>query len=477
MNEFLTYEAFGAAGDGVTDDMPAIVRTHDEANRLGLPVRAKEGAIYYISPKNATATVKTSVDWTGAKFLIDDRDCENRNTSVFLVVSDEVPVTLDIPSLVRGQTTLDNPTGRDLHVIVYNANHLDYIRFGLNQNNGTARRDNFILRADGTLSSAVSFDFDEVTDVRAVPIDREALTLTGGEFTTIANQAESKYNYHARNIRILRSNVEVSGFTHLVTGEIDHGAPYEGFLNISNCANVDVHDCVFTGHYIYSTIGSAGKPVSMGSYDISCGSASSLSFRRCTQTTDIMDRRYWGLIGSNFCRDLLFEDCHFSRFDAHQGVSNCILRRCTLGWQCLNAIGHGTFVIEDTTAYGYAFVNLREDYGSTWRGDMIVRHCTWHPLGERRAVFAGHNDGHHNFGYDCYLPQNVDIDGLTVAEGTPDERPLYIFNDYAGNIPDEERKFMPLPPKSVKVKNIRTERSIELCQKPSLMPESVFVKE
>lgn len=40
MEEFLTYEQFGAIGDGVADDMPAIVRTHAEANRLGLPVRA-----------------------------------------------------------------------------------------------------------------------------------------------------------------------------------------------------------------------------------------------------------------------------------------------------------------------------------------------------------------------------------------------------------------------------------------------------
>ena len=42
MEEFLTYEQFGAIGDGVADDMPAIVRTHAEANRLGLPVRARE---------------------------------------------------------------------------------------------------------------------------------------------------------------------------------------------------------------------------------------------------------------------------------------------------------------------------------------------------------------------------------------------------------------------------------------------------
>ncbi len=476
MDEFITYEMFGAVGDGITDDMPAIVKAHEEANRRRLPVRAKAGARYYISPQNATAVVATSTDWTDAKFIIDDRDCENIHKAIFSVVSEKKPLPLEIASLHRGQMRIDNPHKYNLYVIVINKNHADYIRRGLNQNNGTARTDNFLLYADGTLSSSVSFDFDEVTKVLALPLDDEKLTLRGGEFTTIANQAESKYHYHARNITVRRSNVEVCGITHLVTGETDHGAPYAGFLSITACANVEVHDCVFTGHYIYQTIGSAGLPVSMGSYDINCNAASNVTFRRCSQTTDIHDRRYWGLIGTNFCRDLTFEDCNFSRFDAHQGVTNCTLRRCTLGWQCLNAIGNGTFVIEDTDAYGYAFVNLRDDYGSTWRGDMKIRNCTWHPLGDRRAVFAGHNDGTHDFGYDCYLPQNVDIDGLTIVEENVTPSPLYIFNDYSGksDIPAEERKYMPVPPKSVKVKHIHTEREVRLCAKPELMPGTVF---
>lgn len=476
MKEYLTYEEFGAVGDGVHDDMPAVAETHKQAGALGVPVKAKEGAVYYISPKNATAFITTSVDWTGAKFIIDDRGCENIHAPVFSVIPNDENVSLDIKSLKRGQTELENPHGIDLYVVVRNANHLDYIRFGPNQNNGTPRADNFVLHANGTLSSAVSFDFDEVTSVAASPIPEKKLTLTGGEFTTIANQAESKYNYHARNITVKRSNVEISSVTHLVTGELDHGAPYSGFISISGCAYVNVHDCVFTGHYIYTTIGSAGVPVSMGSYDINCGNASNITFSRCTQTTDIMDKRYWGLIGTNFCRDLLFEDCNFSRFDAHQGVSNCTLRRCTLGWQCLNAIGNGTFVIEDTDAYGYAFVSLRSDYGSTWRGDIVIRNCTWHPLGNGRSVFSGSNDGHHWFGYDCCLP-NVDIDGFTVADDTDDGRPLCIFNNYAGNIPDEERKYMPVSPKSVKIKNIHSDRKIVLCEKAELMPDTDFITE
>lgn len=474
MERYITYEQFGAVGDGVADDMPAIVRAHDEANRLDLPVVAKEGATYLVSHKKATATVMTSTCWSGASFVIDDRDCEDIHAPVFNVTSTKQPVPLSISSLKRGQTRIDNPTGQRLYVIVKDRGHLDYIRFGLNQNNGTARADNFIVCEDGTLSSAVSFDFDNITDVIATPMDSTPLTIKGGTFTTIANQAESRYTYHARNIVIHRSCVEVSDITHLVTGELDHGAPYTGFISIVGCAEVTVHDCVFTGHYIYSTIGNAGKPVMMGSYDINCSSASSVTFRSCSQTTDIMDKRYWGLIGSNFCRDLVFEDCRFSRFDAHMGVSNCTLRRCTLGWQCLNAIGNGTFLIEDTTAYGYAFVNLREDFGSSWRGDMIIKNCTWHPLGESRSIFSASNDGHHFFGYDCYITENVTIDGFEIAEDSPDDRPLFIFNDYAKNAADRATPYPPIPPLSVKVSNIRTDRPILLCQRPSLMPTTTF---
>lgn len=475
MAQYITYEQFGAAGDGRTDDMPAIVRAHEEANRQKLPVKAKEGAVYYISPKEATAVVQTSTDWTGAKFIIDDVDCEYNKASVFFIPSGEEPVDLKIKSLVRGQTELNNPFGTDLYVIVENENHADYIRKGLNQNNGHARTDTFVLFADGRISSPVAFDFDEVTSVSAVPVDKEKLTLTGGEFTTIANQDESKYNYYGRNIEISRSNVELSNLTHLVTGEIDHGAPYRGFISVTKCAYVTVQDCLLTGHFIYSTIGSAGLPVRMGTYDINASHAANVTFARITQTTDIMDDHYWGLLGSNFCRDMTFEDCNMSRFDAHMGVTNCTLRRCTLGWQCLNAIGNGTFLIEEVDAHGRAFVNLRDDYGCNWNGKIIIRNSTWHPLSKRRAVFSGWNDGDHHFGYTCHLP-DVDINGLTVVEENADEAPLYIFNDYTSrtDLPDEARPHLPVPPKSVRVRNIVTARAIELCEKPALMPDTAF---
>ena len=42
------YEDFGARGDGVTDDQPAIARAHAYANKHNLPVKAAPDAKYYI---------------------------------------------------------------------------------------------------------------------------------------------------------------------------------------------------------------------------------------------------------------------------------------------------------------------------------------------------------------------------------------------------------------------------------------------
>lgn len=477
MQEYVTYEAFGATGNGVQDDMPSIQKAHEEANRLHLPVKAREGAVYYVSPRKQTALVRTSVDWTGAKFIIDDVDCEDWTAPVFHVTSALQPLPLQITAMHYGQTFVENPFGREMLVVVQNKNHKDYVRKGLNQDNGHPRTDVFVLAADGTLSSPLSFDFEEITGLWAYPVDEETLTIRGGEFVTAANQAEAKYNYHMRNIYITRSNVEVQGMTHTICGEKEHGAPYRGFITIENCARVNVQDCIFTGHYIYWTIGSANLPVPMGSYDISMNRVANVRFARCTQTNDIHNDRYWGLIGTNFCRDLVFEDCHFSRFDAHMGVSNCVLRRCELGWQCLNAIGNGTFLIEETKAHGNAFVNLREDYGCTWRGKIIIRNSTWHPRSAERAIFSARNDGTHDFGYDCYLP-DVEIDGLMIEE--KEQRPegtVYVFNDYLGQpLPDAERKHMPIPPNTVSVKNIHTARPMALCQKAELMPETKYIQ-
>ena len=285
------------------------------------------------------------------------------------------------------------------------------------------------------MSSPIIWDFVNISEISAIPIDKEKLSITGGRFVTIANQAPSKYTYYSRNISIKRSNVTVTNLKHYIEGEGKQGAPYRGFISISDCSNVIVKDCILTGHKTYRTIGAAGKPVSMGSYDISVTRSINVSFINCRQTNDINDNQYWGLFASNYSKNISFDNCIFSRFDAHMGVFNATIRNSTLGYMGINAIGFGKFLLENSTVRGRSLINLRSDYGSTWEGIFTIRNCVFVPSKRKSttvSLFSGSNSGLHDFGYTCYMPKNIVIDRLHIDDSNQNEdyKSIAIFSDF-----------------------------------------------
>lgn len=416
------YSDFGARGDGKTDDIDAIAAAHAFANQHSLLVKADDGAIYYIGGKNRTAVIRTDTDFGTAAFIIDDTNVQNRNANVFLVSSNLDQFKLEgVSSIKRNQKKVEVSLPGTCLITVTNSNVKRYIRYGLNQNNGSSQTDIFIVDKNGNvdMNAPIIWDFDQITEIKALPIDETKLTITGGRFTTIANNAESKYTYYSRGIAIRRSNVIVNGLEHRITGEGDHGAPYGGFINVGDCTSVTVQNTILTGHKTYTTVGAAGLPVSMGTYDISPNRALNLSFVNCSQTNDINDSRYWGILGSNFCKNILYDNCTFSRFDAHMGVANAIIRNSRLGHQGINAIGSGTFTVENSTIYGRSLINLRSDYGSTWQGELVIRNCTLVPAGGKptsASIISGSYSGQHNFGYTCYMPERIIIENLHIDD-------------------------------------------------------------
>lgn len=418
---FVAYEAFGAAGDGVADDLPAICAAHAHANAHGLPVRSNPGATYHLGRRALTAIIATDTDWSTSRFRIDDTDVEDHKAPLFAVRSLLPPLELPIGRLARDQRRLDLRPERDCHVQVVSDARRRYIRRGLNQSRGEPQRDCFILRRDGAVEGDIDWDYEAVTRAEARPIDERTLHICGGVFETIANRMRQDvgYNYWGRNIVITRSNTEIRGLTHYVAGETAFGHPYRGFLSAEQCANITLRDCFATPHKIYSTIGAAGLPVNMGSYDIHANDVVNLRLIGC-RMNHILDRTRWGVIATNFCKNILLEDCTLSRMDTHMGVSGAYtVRRCTLGHMGLNAIGRGQLLVEDSTLYGGALISLRSDYGSTWEGDLTIRKSRWVPSCGDTAwptLLGARNDGMHDFGYPCSMPHTITIDGLFVDD-------------------------------------------------------------
>jgi len=483
------YSDFGARGDGKTDDLNAIAAAHAFANQHGLSVKADDGATYYIGGKNRTAVIRTDTNFGTAAFIIDDTDVQNRNAHVFLVSSSLQPFKLEgITSLKRNQEKIDVSLPGTCIVTVTNSNVKRYIRFGPNQNNGSSQTDIFIVDKVGKvdMDAPIIWDFDQITDITALPIDETKLTITGGRFTTIANSVESKYTYYSRGIAIRRSNVLVDGLEHRVTGEGDHGAPYGGFITVGDCSYVTVQNSTLTGHKMYQTIGSAGVSVSMGTYDISLNRALNVSFVNCRQTNDIDDSRYWGIMGSNFCKNLVLDNCIFSRFDAHMGVANATIRNSTMGHMGINAIGSGTFTVENTTVRGRSFINLRSDYGSTWQGEFIIRNCVFVPAGGKptsASLISGSYSGQHDFGYTCYMPERITIENLRIDDSKhpADYQGPAIFANFNPKMTDGAflEKFPYVKTKEVILRNVTltSGKTLRLSDNPFMFKDVKIITE
>ena len=123
-------------------------------------------------------------------------------------------------------------------------------------------------------------------------------------------------------------------------------------------------------------------------------------------------------MGSNYCKNLTYDSCKLTRFDAHKGTYNATIRNSEVG--TLTLIGGGTFLMENSTVYTNSrsyIIGLRSDYGSTWNGDCILKNVTAVTKANYTGTtFAILNGGftNHNFGYTCYMPENVVVDNLKV---------------------------------------------------------------
>jgi len=463
--DYIAYSEYGAVGDGIIDDFDAIVAAHSAANAAGLPMRADPGATYYIGDHAKTAVIQTDTDWGDARFIIDDSGVfDNRGWNIFEVRSALPRQNLaGIGALAKGQGQLDMPLAADSLVLVFDDNVRHYIRRGGNANDGTAQSDLFLADKDGVIDPAtpIVWDFAAVTRAAAIPIDPQPLAVRGGVFTTIANQVLSE-SYYNRGLRITRSNVTVDGVTHYVTGEGANCSPYSGFMIISECANVIVQNCVFSGR----------KQVLQGTYDINPSRSVNVTFQNCTQANSIHDTALWGIMGSNFTKNLVYDGCSLSRFDAHQGTYDAVIRNSVIGCRGITLIGGGTFLMENTQVHKNDMISLRADYGSTWDGQFVIRNCEFFPgQAARPALISGDNDGRHDFGYPCSMPQKITIDGLVIRDKN---HPFFylgprIFGDFNGLwLPIRDMFDKPPYPysltKEIVLRDVRVESCWWLCR-------------
>ena len=437
-------------------------------------------------------------------------------------------------------------------VRLINSHHKDFIRHGANQTSGANRMDTFVVDVDGSIApdTPVAYNFDNVTKVEIYRVDDTPITIENGTFHNICCRAvpdtyhdannnkkkddgetiyANKYHSYKRGFKIHRSNVTIEGIVHEMLKEPDIGSynpssgyvkdslhdefgsrhesyPYYGFLYIVQTYNLNVVDSVLTGHTTYyedkpataSTGWKVPEPVAMGSYDFVIEYSSNVTFKGVTQPvkTGLGDKRYWGIMSSNGSKNLTFIECEINRFDAHAGFWNATLIDTTIG-HSLNVIGGGLLRLSGVIKLtGSNFISLRGDYGSTFKGDMIIENCVYKAYREyntnqggkqttssyitARVINAGSRGTNvswnasdpsgaywlWDFGYTCYMPINVTIDNfktnatrIFVYNNLPDV--IFTYSYDPNNITENSVRYPYQLTKSITFKNMSSD--IPIC--------------
>ena len=125
-------------------------------------------------------------------------------------------------------------------------------------------------------------------------------------------------------------------------------------------------------------------------------------------------------MGTNYCKNIVYDRCLLSRFDAHAGIYNATVKDTHI--LNIKLTGGGTALIENSTIYenNLALVYLRADYGSSWNGDLIIRNCRYLNKTENSYILHGAWFNFPFFGTDVPRLPNLTIDNLYIenSKGT-----------------------------------------------------------
>ena len=490
LKKTVCYEDFGAVGDGVTDDVAAIRKTHEYANENGLDVVCKGTHTYYIGAMEKAIPILTNVNWGDSTFIVDDRDIPPdykigevtpRIVFFFTVPS---PGAIKIDGLgewmekinaaggIKADTfkRIEVDFGEKVLLRVYNDEHKNYIRYGVNQNGGGVQAETVVVDKDGYLdkNTPFMFDYDKVTRVDAFKIDVAPLVIEGGTFITypyLTDKPQGGYTIYERGIYCARSNVTFRNIKHFIEkegtynyekNEGDCGCPYDGFFSSGLCNNILYENCVVSAHLTYKGNNGAG----MGTYDIMARGSINITYKNCVQEKDnFFDKENgtwrWGVMGSSGNKGIAYIDSDLTRFDAHGGVYNPSLIRTNIKHIRLN--GAGTFLIEDCKTYNKLLVSLREDYGGSWHGDIVFKNVTMETFGSEATLFSNRWYNHY-FGFPIFMPDTIIIDNLRLESSDT----VYIFDpkfveqlENAGKDEIDGKKNLNkvVPPKKIIIRN------------------------
>ena len=435
-NEFKKYDEFK------TDDYYSIKATHECANDNNKAINLTKSE-YHIYKRNddGPIIVNTDTNFNNSTIYIHDEDILKNgkivyNGSIYQIgnafyVSKTITINNELAE--KGNFKISEKTKQDLntelskygeevdsyyvYITDHDKNRKIFIRSGKNQNDGQEVQDGFRVKNDVILDPIKWKYKGKEVGIAIFPISNRTLKFEHGIFKTIASSGNVAENI-SRNIKVMRSNVTISNINHSIIdaknhkkiNELNYG--YSGFFTFIYAANVN-----FNNSKVQATVRYDKDKNRHSSYDIGIRKVVNMKLSKITMD-DIENAKLWGVTGTNFNKNITYEDCTLNRIDTHCGVYNLTVKNTILGRWRLLQIGFGDLIIDSVTVKNAnEFISLRDDYGSIWHGNIILKGNNVIEPGNNNPVYliSVNPEKGHKYGYKLYLPNVTFEKGSTFT--------------------------------------------------------------
>lgn len=395
--KFVTYDMFKQ--DGLSDE-EVIKQAHLFANEHDLPVKNSSG-VYHIESLREIP-IKTSTDWGNTEIHINEEF--NTKRGVFIVEDEEERYTLPpnaLPTLNlrKGQTVIPElaPYENSFIVIVYNTY---LVRSTTGDRNYD--RDFFYVTSGGKIIGDITQNNASIEAIHVHPVSEKKITIKGGVFHLSGDTSKIEpTGYIKTGIENRRSNVTF--INQEVRFDKDVTANNrDGFYYLSNCYNVEIDG-----------VGLPPVNTTPGGYAIGGSNVLNLSLNNIRGE----GHQKWGLIGTNFIRNLYVNNCNVNRIDIHYGGWNIYINNSNIGNRGISLQGGGDLFITNTLVTNNRFITFRSDYGGIWDGDVRINNGTLKPYddhGEPIYSIITHSfDYNHIYNKELVFTRSISIQDFT----------------------------------------------------------------
>lgn len=351
------------------NDAIEIKRAHEYANAHGLPVKVASGD-YLIKGRNFVP-IETNVDLGMSTFHIAEDDF-TKFSQPFTVKSAHTWRTVQVVdafTLTKGQKKVEELKLYAGHLVLITDNsRMEGYRYG-DKALGNTVRDLIYIENGGEVIGEITHDYTSANvTIEVREVDKNRLTISGGEFLwngrTGINTSDnyvSCVGFVVERDRVTIENQTIKYEDGAIHNEVSWA---NGFYTPNKVYDFRIEDVIIS-------------PRKRVNDSVSYAIAGQLVIDyRIENVRGLGDVDYWGSMGTNEITNLTIVGSKIKRIDTHYHLWNLTIRDSET--QAIKATGGGEMKIENTNVISTdedatrSFIYFRDDYGSTWDGNVTV---------------------------------------------------------------------------------------------------------